>query len=100
MTLADINSQALRDLCIAYRVRKMYVFGSIVTGEMTPTSDLDVVVDFDREGPDGAFDQFMGFKENLEELYGRPVDLLTQRSFRNPLFEAEVERTKHLVYAA
>lgn len=100
MTLAEINTQALRDLCLSYRVRRMYVFGSIVTGEMTPASDLDVVVEFDREGADGAFDQFMGFKEKLEELYGRPVDLLTQRSIRNPLFKAEVERTKHLVYAA
>ena len=68
MTVADLQTDALRDTCRAYKVRELYAFGSVVSGEMTLTSDLDFLVKFDRTGTDGAFDQFMGFKGKLLSL--------------------------------
>ena len=50
--------------------------------------------EFDRSNYHGAFDQFMGFKETLEDFYNRPVDLLASKKFRNPIFEREVEDSK------
>ena len=100
MTVSDLQTEALRNTCRAYQVRELYAFGSVVSGEMTPTSDLDFLVKFDRTGADGAFDQFMGFKGKLEAIYGRPVDLLTAQRFRNSLFQQEVDRSKSLIYAA
>lgn len=87
-------------LCQKFGVRELYAFGSIVSGSSTKDSDLDFLVDFDRESPNGAFDQFMGFKEALEEEFGRSVDLLTIKPFRNNLFQEEVDQTKVLLYAA
>ena len=100
MTVSDLQSAELRNACNAYKVKELYAFGSVVSGGLTQTSDLDFLVQFERTGSDGAFDQFMGFKDNLESLYGRPVDLLTLRRFRNPLFQAEIDRSKALIYAA
>lgn len=100
MTLADLKTDALRETCRAYKVQELYAFGSIVSGHNTSTSDLDFLVKFDRQGVDGAFDQFMNFKERLEELYARPVDLLTLKRFRNTIFQAELDRSKALIYAA
>lgn len=71
-----------------------------MSGGLTQTSDLDFLVQFERTGSDGAFDQFMGFKEKLESLYGRRVDLLTLKPFRNYLFQQEIDRSKSLIYAA
>ena len=34
----------------------------------------------------------------LEQLFGRKVDLLTDRAFDNPYFQEEVEKTKTLIY--
>jgi uncharacterized protein len=34
----------------------------------------------------------------LEDLFQRPVDLLTESSLRNPYLRAEIERTKKLIY--
>lgn len=100
MTVKDLQTDQLRQTCRAYHVRELYAFGSVVTGGLTETSDLDFLVQFDRSGAEGAFGQFMGFKESLEGLYGRPVDLLTLKRFRNQIFQVEVDRSKSLIYAA
>ena len=55
---------------------------------------------FDRNGYEGAFEQFMGLKESLEAIFGKPVDLITDKKFRNPLFQEELDSTKELIYAA
>lgn len=100
MKVADLQTEELRQACQAYKVKELYAFGSVVSGQLTATSDLDFLVQFDRNGVDGAFGQFMGFKQKLEDLYGRPVDLLTLKRFRNPFFQQEIDRSKTLIYAA
>jgi predicted nucleotidyltransferase len=100
MTVADLQTDELRAACQAYNVKELYAFGSVVSGGLTETSDLDFLVQFERHGVEGAFGQFMGFKQRLEDLYGRPVDLLTVKRFRNPLFQQAVDRSKSLIYVA
>jgi hypothetical protein len=43
---------------------------------------------------------FLGFKEALEQLFGRPVDLVVASAIRNPYFRQSVEQGKALLYAA
>ena len=56
-----------------YSVRRIGVFGSYVRGEQKATSDIDVLVEFEKP----TFDNFMDLAFYLEELFGRRVDLLT-----------------------
>jgi uncharacterized protein len=100
MDLKTIKSSALDAICQQFGVKELYAFGSVVTNEVNQDSDLDFLVNFDRQSPDGAFDQFMGFKMALEAEFGLPVDLITSKTFRNPLFQREIEETKVLLYAA
>lgn len=60
-------------------VRSLAVFGSLVRGEATPASDIDVLVEFSR--PVGLF-EFIRLKLYLEELIGREVDLVTPDALR------------------
>jgi predicted nucleotidyltransferase len=78
---------------------KLYLFGSAVTGGLSEDSDLDFIVHFDRQGYEGAFEQFMGFKQHLEQIFDCSIDLYHQRKFRNPIFQQEVNNTKQLLYA-
>lgn len=94
------HASAIRQICRKHRVRRLDVFGSILSDAFDAQSDIDFLVDFDREGYNGAFEQFMGFKSDLEDLLGRRVDLVVSRSFRNHHFRKEVEETKQFVYAA
>ena len=56
-----------------FNVRKIGVFGSYARGEENETSDVDLVVEFERP----SFDNFMELTFYLEELFGRDVDILT-----------------------
>ena len=56
------------------------------------------LVEFDDE-PTRLFDRYFGLKESLEALYGRPVDLVSAGSLRNPFFIAAVNETRQLMYA-
>ncbi|TVP77638.1 MAG: nucleotidyltransferase [Puniceicoccaceae bacterium] len=95
----DVQRQ-LSAACHDYAVRQLYVFGSFAAGTEGDQSDVDLLVEFDRDGATGAFDQFMGFKERMEAILGRPVDLITNKRFRNPYFQRAVEAEKQLIYAA
>ena len=96
----ELNSEKLQEICRKYDVKKLYLFGSAVSGDLTEGSDLDFIVEFDGQGYDGAFDQFMNFKNELERHFNRKVDVYHQKKFRNPIFQREVDRTKELLYAA
>ena len=100
MTVKNLRNHALQNACRLYSVKELYAFGSAVSDNFTEDSDIDFLVSFERNGTDGAFDQFMGFKEKLEEIYDRPVDLLTLKNFRNPIFQQAVDNSKTLIYAA
>lgn len=93
------NSE-IQEACIKFRVRRLHVFGSFASGDFNESSDIDLLVEFDRDGYAGAFEQLMDFKAKMESLLQRPVDIIVNRSFRNPHFQEEVNRTKQLVYAA
>lgn len=99
-TMSDIKTEQLHQLCKKFSVKELYLFGSAVSGNDTEKSDLDFIVKFKRKGFDGAFDQYINFKQELERIYGRAVDLYHLKKFRNPIFQQEVERTKKLLYAA
>jgi predicted nucleotidyltransferase len=67
-------------------VRSLAVFGSLARGEETSASDIDVLVEFDR--PVGLF-EFIRLKLYLEELTGKPVDLVTPDALR-PSMRTEI----------
>lgn len=100
MNLIREKEEAITEACKRFKVKSLYIFGSYAGDSHNKFSDVDLIVDFERIGYDGAFEQFMGFKEELEMIFNRPVDLLTKSRFRNEVFSKEVERSKRLVYAA
>jgi predicted nucleotidyltransferase len=92
--------KSIADACREFSVSQLYLFGSLARGEAHEESDVDLLVEFKRDGVAGAFDQFMGFKERMESILGRPVDIITAKRFRNPYFQQAVEAEKQLIYAA
>jgi len=77
-----------REELTSFGVKSLALFGSVVRGEAGPDSDLDFLVEF--EGP-ATFDQYMNLKFFLEELLGRPVDLVTRKALK-PRLKPYVER--------
>jgi len=67
-------------------VRRASFFGSIVRGEMTDQSDVDLLVEF--EGRKSLLD-LSGLKIELEDALGRKVDVVTYRSL-HPLLRERI----------
>jgi len=61
-----------------FGVRKIGIFGSTARGEAGPASDIDVLVELD----DPTFDRYMDLKFFLEDLFGRPCDLVLEDSLK------------------
>ncbi|MBI4299616.1 MAG: nucleotidyltransferase domain-containing protein [Chloroflexi bacterium] len=91
----------LEALCRRFQVHRLEVFGSAVAGGFrSEESDLDFLVEFQPSAGAGYADRYFGLLESLEQLFGRPVDLVVASAIKNPYFREFVERTKALLYAA
>ncbi|GIL22117.1 MAG: nucleotidyltransferase [Bacteroidota bacterium] len=87
------------ELCRTHKVDKIYAFGSSVTNHFNPQkSDIDLVVKVDIDDPVDRGEALLSLWDNLEELFKRKVDLLTEDSIRNPYLKANINRTKKLIY--
>ena len=98
MNIVERNIDQLIELCKNHKVSELYIFGSILTEKFSDKSDIDFLVQFEKIDILEYFDNYMDFKENLEILLDRPVDLLENQAIRNPVFRKVVDRDKKLVY--
>lgn len=72
--LIEANREKIR----TFGVRKLGIFGSVARDEQTEDSDVDVLVELERE----TFRGYMGLLVFLEELFGRKVDLAIKDSIK------------------
>ena len=98
MIAMENHIENLKSLCIMYNVEKMYLFGSALTSNFNSTSDVDLLVKFKPIELSQYFDNYMGFKEKLETLFGRGVDLLEEQTLKNPILIQSINRSKELIY--
>lgn len=98
MKLIENNIQKIVALCKKYKVNKLFVFGSILTDRFNEDSDVDLVVSFNKADISDFFDNYFDFKNSLEELFGRNVDLLEEQTVKNPYLKKNVDTTKALIY--
>jgi uncharacterized protein len=87
-------------LCKQFKVRRLDLFGSAVRENFSDASDLDFVVSFTEEEPREYTRCYFSLVAALEKLFLRHVDLVTERSIRNPYFREEIELTRQPVYGA
>jgi len=95
------HRQAVADTCRRFDVEKLEVFGSAARSDFDArSSDVDLIVRFHQPERPGYAERYLALAESLESLLGRPVDLVTERSFRNPLFVRKIAPDRTTVYAS
>ena len=103
MKLKDLTDKRveLEKICRTRSVARLEVFGSVAKGAAgLDSSDLDFLVEF-KELPFGErADAFFGLLEDLENLFGRKVDLVVEKAVTNPYFIKNIEDSRKLLYAA
>jgi predicted nucleotidyltransferase len=88
-------------LCREFHVQRLDLFGSGLSAAFSSElRDLDFLAEFEPLSAGDYATAFFGFKEALERLFGRSVDLVVASAIRNPYFLQSVEQSKALLYAA
>jgi len=99
IALIEQHRPALAALCRRFKVRRLDLFGSAARGSFDPkSSDLDFLVSLDDASPSDYTENYFGLADELERLLQHRVDLVTERSVRNPYFRQVIEATRQPIY--
>ena len=73
-----ISRDKITEFCRRWKITELALFGSVLRDDFRPDSDIDVLVSF---APDASwrFYDLVSMKEELETMFGRPVDLVEKR---------------------
>lgn len=73
--IPDISEDELADFCRRHDIVEVAVFGSALRPDFGPDSDIDVLVTF-APGVVYTLLRYVEMQNELEKLFGRPVDLI------------------------
>ena len=93
----SISDKDLVTILQQYFVLRLFVFGSILTEHFSDNSDIDLLVEFDKNTSIGLF-EIMELKKELQLLFGRTVDLVEKEGLKNPYRREEILRTSQQIY--
>lgn len=86
-------------LCERYGVAHLELFGSATGSDFNAeSSDYDFLVELDKQAPGSLAQRWIDLAEALEQLLGRPVDLVNPSYIRNPYFLQAVNQSRTLIY--
>jgi predicted nucleotidyltransferase len=89
----DKIKKILIEVLIEHEVKKAALFGSIVRGEATEDSDIDLLIEF--KGRKSLLD-LVGLKLELQELLRRKVDVVTYKSL-HPLLKERILNEEEVI---
>jgi predicted nucleotidyltransferase len=94
-----VPQRRLEELCRRYGVKRLGIFGSAARGEAGPSSDADLLVEFEKDAPTSLFDMAR-LQEELSRLFGRKVDLATSAILENSYRRRAILKDLREIYAA
>jgi predicted nucleotidyltransferase len=83
-----------RDVVRSFGVERIGVFGSFAGESVDASSDVDVLVRFDPERK--SFDRFLALTDYLEEIFDRPVELVTTKALSPHNRERILEEVRYV----
>lgn len=93
----QVDASALTKLCQSYHITQLKLYGSALGEGFGPDSDIDLLVTFAPGRTPGW--EIVDIEQAFSQLFGRPVDLVTESSLR-PNWRSEVLPSAEVLYAA
>ena len=96
------RAEDIARFCKRWHIKELALFGSVLRDDFNPSSDIDLLATFDSEADWGLLD-LVRMEQELEEMLGRKVDLLTRRAVErshNSLRRGEILSTAQVVYGS
>ncbi len=88
----------IKVLCVEYNVQTLFAFGSVCTENFNSKSDIDLLISFKPMDYSDYADSYFNIVDKFEEVFNRPVDLITEKSLNNPYFIESINKNKTKLY--
>jgi len=95
----EIPEDRVADFCRRWQITEFALFGSVLREGFRPDSDIDVLVTFAADADHSLFD-LGAMQQELQAMFGRPVDLVEKAGLRNPFRRRNIIETRRVIYAA
>ena len=95
----DTDRQRITEFCGKHHIRRLALFGSVLRGDFGPDSDVDVLVELERDHGLSLYD-WVDMIDELKGIFGRDVDLVGKEGLKNPFRRREILRTAEVIYAS
>lgn len=85
----------IKKLLRQYGVERAFLFGSAAIGNMNDKSDVDLIIKFPDDMHYTTYaDNYFGLADALEMLLKRNVDLVTEKTLKNPYLLQTINNNK------
>ena len=94
---AKLILSKITKFCQCWKILEMSLFGSVLREDFRADSDIDILYEF---APNHGWDllDIVHMKEELEEIFGRKVDLVNKKGLKNPYRRYEILKTHQVIY--
>jgi predicted nucleotidyltransferase len=93
-----IPKSKIADYCKRHHITEFALFGSVLTGDFKPDSDIDVLLTFAPDCHYSLYDLVV-IRDDLEGIFGCEVDLVEKQGLKNPFRKHEILNNMEVVYA-
>ena len=95
--LLTLPLDKIREYCASQPIRRLSVFGSAVRDELTPDSDIDLLVEYMPDARVGLFDMG-GHLMDFQDIVGRKVDLVTPKGLCPYIRDEVLDEARQIYY--
>ena len=95
------HKEELTKICESLEVKRMNVFGSVVSGKFNDKSDIDFLIKFSEKLSGEQYtENYFELHYKLREIFNREIDIITEQTLSNPYFIESINKSKELIYEA
>lgn len=87
-------------ICRELQLKQLDLFGSAATDNFRSDSDIDIIIQFKENVNLNHFDNYFRLKEQLQDIFHRPVDVIIDGSIKNPYLKKNISQTRMNIYAS
>lgn len=98
----ELPMSKIEDFCQRWNISELALFGSVLRDDFRSDSDIDVLVTF-APNRQISFADFLQAEEELAQLLGREVDLVSRQAVensRNYIIRKHILKSAKVIYVA
>ena len=98
ISLLQNNIESIQQILQKHHVKRAFAFGSVCTNNFKKSSDVDLIVSFQKRYFDNYVDNYLSLELELSKLLQREVDIIAEETIQNPYFIQSINQTKTPIY--